>query len=1101
MKTKRLLKKLPVGVISLCMCLSCAGCGVIQLTSVELQDDGNRETAFAQTVQKIVNQYGVLSQEKQEESWKLDDADVSGLLAAETFDITGDGEDELFCAWLNDTEVEMVVYEYQKNQVQPVWNGAAPWAGIFGLQVYRTTDGVYWSYHCMRHFTENMVTYRDGSYIQTADLPGFTEEENAYIYSVSDGLMGEGSRMYEVLQKRLGINDTSQYYGTENHLLSLHAEGKFDDIDTDTMIARWNLTVPEPRLSPLQILSKISYYGAPEKCVMTKQMALAYAEAIEQWTVEIKGKSPVPCSVKALLMDVAGDGMPLLITAAVSGNANNYNSGSLVGIEEGDTYREAFEVWTWNGTTAQKYDFVKDTERGYTFGYDFFPGRSNAMIVVGDGVAQSVGDASGSLKYQVANGQITLKEHTMSYSAYVYEDGKIANGALLPGVKTFERDGFACAYVEDLLAAGWLGIPDEDGKYTSLSADYRNGKMIRYGSYEEYANKDWDAFLGRWKGKSYRVCEITTGDSGILGNWSDGTGVSGNLRNYAKVAGKPSYAYDEVSVLLTDAQIQALADEAAKAFQGELGEIYRISDDLYYVTIYVEDEFLGGVRIKNVENGTTWRTVSSGAEPMTETQLQTANNEDQAVSNISIDYARTEKSEKYLRGVLEDIDGTVPNDAAKGEIITYVETCITGASTTQVKAKKNGVTVTDKTIEKSLKSAIATAEKLDKVLEDKRVTPNKDVTVILNLVCKNIDLGKPVSVVLDSSAAEAIGEAGEVLLNLDETGHGMRIKSDVLRDVLEQYGKLTVTLEKQMENTYAVTFTDADNQTIDRLPGGITFTLPAKDELCTVQADYNGASDNWGGQFDAKNKTISFETPYAGTYTVLEKFVDIKDLDGLSEEHQKAIRFMVSKGYFSLDGDSFHPNNTLTRYDFSEALVRIFFALDRSVATSFTDVPADSPYYPYVASGEQTNIIEGYEDNTFRGELEVLREEVLALCSRTLRERKGYLEPESPEEYLHFTDMEEISHWAHPEIALAVRETLIAEGGYLQPQQAITRADSALMLYRLFMLLYDVEPTGTKGGALADFFCSPVTILLTAAIVLAIITGILVVLLKRRKLS
>ena len=77
---------------------------------------------------------------------------------------------------------------------------------------------------------------------------------------------------------------------------------------------------------------------------------------------------------------------------------------------------------------------------------------------------------------------------------------------------------------------------------------------------------------------------------------------------------------------------------------------------------------------------------------------------------------------------------------------------------------------------------------------------------------------------------------------------------------------------------------------------------------------------------------------------------------------------MVSKGYFSLEDGKFLPREPLNRYAFSEALVGMFFALDRDAQTAFTDVPADSPYYPYVASGEQSRILEGFDDGTFRGE-------------------------------------------------------------------------------------------------------------------------------------
>ena len=162
-------------------------------------------------------------------------------------------------------------------------------------------------------------------------------------------------------------------------------------------------------------------------------------------------------------------------------------------------------------------------------------------------------------------------------------------------------------------------------------------------------------------------------------------------------------------------------------------------------------------------------------------------------------------------------------------------------------------------------------------------------------------------------------------------------------------------------------------------------------------ASYESGSDNWGGQYDSINRTIEFTTPYSGTYEVIENAAEIVDLADCDEQTAAAIRFMVSKGYFSVDdAGNFDPNGTLNRYTFAEALVRMFFALDRSLTTSFTDVPQDSPYYAYVASGEQDDIIEGFEDGTFRGETDVMREQVIALCSRTLADKKGYSYPAAP---------------------------------------------------------------------------------------------------------
>ena len=65
-----------------------------------------------------------------------------------------------------------------------------------------------------------------------------------------------------------------------------------------------------------------------------------------------------------------------------------------------------------------------------------------------------------------------------------------------------------------------------------------------------------------------------------------------------------------------------------------------------------------------------------------------------------------------------------------------------------------------------------------------------------------------------------------------------------------------------------------------------------------------------------------------------------------------------------------------------------------------------------------------------------------------------------------FADNAEIQGWdnQYGELALSVREGLIDKGGFLAPKNNITRADAAVILYRLFNLLYNITPTQTQAS-------------------------------------
>lgn len=1030
--------------------LSCAGCGKTASKKAETFEGAS----YTQIVQEAVNRYGIIDNDKAENSYDWETNPFTGVMAAERIDVTGDGKDELFLMCY-DGSIKMEIYEMEKKQAVIKWSATRDWNGIFNFNIYESPDGVYWFWNSSRHFPSDMVRYKGGKYISAASMGDFTEEEISRYRDgeyFTGGLMQEGEAYHKIFADRIGIDTSSSEYGSENHLYNYHAEGIFSAVDEEEFLSKWDVTIPKPRISPLQALGKIKYYGDPAICKMTKEMAQAYADAIEEDKKLINhenyGRSE---TLRTALVDVAGDGMPLLITVPASKEPmydNWYDMDELY-------------IWTWDGKEAKKYDFVADTITGTTFGHDFYPNDRKASIVVGDGVALDVGGYDGSIFYTVSNAQITKVRHEMYYTAYAdYDDGSIAHGGKLPFVDSAQKGEYGyTAPVEDLIAAGWHGETDGySDDYSYLYTYSVDGKQVKD------ANAFWHeySYVESEDREKFEIYYPSTGAYELSGETTLADDAIEALSYYMDSVGRPYYSsYVDVLNILTDAQVKALAEEAAKKFNGTVGEIYKLSDDLYYVTIYVDGEFVGGTVVKNIDNGAGWTVVTSSEAVMTEEALAQEVTKDNSVSNIVIDYEQTKNAEKYLNKVFENIDGTVPNNAAKEELADYAQKYISQHSEGKTKAKDNCVVINAKTIGKAAGNAADAKLQIDTVLEEHSIELNKKITVILRIVCSNMKSDAPMQITFDGSCVESIGDADAIYVELCE-GHGVKISKENLSSLVDLFGKITVTVIKTEEGSYNIQFAEENGTVIQQLPVSMTFTLPAENELCTVYAEHLGGTDNWGGQFDETKKEISFETPYTGTYTIAEEKVDITDISELSEEHQKAIRFMVSKGYFALTDGAFNPNGTLTRYSFSEALVRMFFILDRSITTSLSDVPADSPYYPYVASGENAKIIEGYDDNTFRGENDVLRQEVLALCSRTLRERKGYVEPANPADFLHFTDNDKIAEWAKSEIALAVRETLIEDGGMLSPDTAITRADSALLLYRLFMLLYEVEPVAVK---------------------------------------
>ena len=205
-------------------------------------------------------------------------------------------------------------------------------------------------------------------------------------------------------------------------------------------------------------LSMLPYYGDTQKCVMSLQMAAAYADVLDSLpkTFSQYGNT---YDLKACLADPAGDGMPLLITAYALDN--EYVKG--IALDDNGTM---VDIWTWDGEKASAYPYRDKTVCG-NIAELYFDGSD---IVITHGSISTI-DSVGTVIYTVSNANLTLKHESMSCYAYsgdgvtassiaiVFSDGRVIKSS---------GNGPAKASVSDLLADGWQL---ENGFYTSRTAD------------------------------------------------------------------------------------------------------------------------------------------------------------------------------------------------------------------------------------------------------------------------------------------------------------------------------------------------------------------------------------------------------------------------------------------------------------------------------------------------------------------------------------------------------------------------------------------------------------------------------------------------------
>ncbi|MDR3765662.1 MAG: hypothetical protein Q3Y08_01305, partial [Butyricicoccus sp.] len=800
----------------------------------------SREEAYRATVQSLVDQYGIVTEEKRD-AWLTDGETLSGLLDAVTADVTGDGEDELVCLWAKDTDVSMAIYTDQNGTVSTVWTGGEPFGGYLEVYLMRDAEKAYWWFG-VRDYVQDIYTWQDGKVRSALEQGELTEAENEQISQASreGGLNREFAARREVLFARL------QPSGKQEMLLNLAYEYAVSATPQE-VLDRWQIKLPKEIVSAQDVLQDMAYFGDRSKCKMDAKMAQAYADAIGSMNTQ-EGDF----SLYATLADPADDGMPILLTAYLDKNVDSEalsecsdaRYGEIGYIPTGDeSFIEPIVFWQYDGSKAQKMDI---DVTNYTTGFGTMDGQAAYRYI------QFYHDAGHNVRaqyYTIQNGQMTLA-HTVEFLDIVKEpsgDGEIKLYGDVPDGADYQPDD-----EQALREHGWI---DDDPSWW-LVLD--NGENIS----SKVERATWNHDTVTHFEETHELAHISDIEYHYMLDSTQAEDAVTLLRSYADAIGRPVYTFPEVSHRFTDEQRSQLTDLLADTVTGEIGEIYQLSDDLYYIILYADGKVSGCATVKQTLQG--FRLASNESEPASEDALRALVQQDQQTSNITLDYNKSgEDKAAYLAEALQNIDGTAVNDAAKGEIAAYIENAVAESSVTDVPCRGNTATIDGDVITQSLEQAQAQKDTLDQTLDG--VTLNKAVNILLRMVCTGLEEGKPVQVTFDPSMVEAMADAQTVQVMLGDAQHSVAVDADALAQLCQKHGKLIVQVQLQ-DGKYTISLLDGEQNQLDKLESSLTFTLPAESETATVLASYEGGSDNWGGQFDAINQTIEFSTPYSGTY-------------------------------------------------------------------------------------------------------------------------------------------------------------------------------------------------------------------------------------------
>ena len=175
------------------------------------------------------------------------------------------------------------------------------------------------------------------------------------------------------------------------------------------------------------------------------------------------------------------------------------------------------------------------------------------------------------------------------------------------------------------------------------------------------------------------------------------------------------------------------------------------------------------------------------------------------------------------------------------------------------------------------------------------------------------------------------------------------------------------------------------------------------------------------------------------------EFMDIKEE---RDEVQNAIRSLTKAGIINgITETEFMPDKEITRTETAALLLRMTGKGDETGEASFSDVSANDWYYGIAGASQKYGIINGYEDNTFRGNETVSELQLVSLAARTLRNEGTAVEPEEAKTL----GAGIVPDWAYEDIEYALNHEIITEAEASNiSDKPMTRGEAAVILYRLY---------------------------------------------------
>ena len=185
---------------------------------------------------------------------------------------------------------------------------------------------------------------------------------------------------------------------------------------------------------------------------------------------------------------------------------------------------------------------------------------------------------------------------------------------------------------------------------------------------------------------------------------------------------------------------------------------------------------------------------------------------------------------------------------------------------------------------------------------------------------------------------------------------------------------------------------------------------------------------------------------------------DIKDVSA-GYWASTEITEVVSDDILFTDGTGrFNPESDITRAEFVTALLKVLNNADLPVVpnNNYLDIIPSDPYYNDIMRSDSLDLVHGYPDGNFMPNKAMLRSECVAVISHITKDSTPSLAILDQ-----FGDKKDIPNWDINQYAKTITYGIYVnhpDTNMLEPNRNLTRAEAAVILYRLKAKLGYVKP-------------------------------------------